>query len=526
LGALCFSVSAHNIKFGMALVIGEAWHYPGHTHDDYGAPPAALKYLYEISKADIVCIDMPCWELALPEDPGDKEPVYDWTIHDALIDPLIMEDKLLVAFLGLYAPSWLREDELKLSGRFWRLAEHYLRALIPRVNQKGIYYFVFENEPNMGVYYPDEESYKRWDEYYMARLHFAYKVLKSIDKNNVVIGGNLAQNAAKDWERLYALGFKECSDLVGYHPYSNDPSTGINIEDIVRVHKVMERAGDGDKPFYFGEGWGPGRALLQAGRTLPEEEPSEAEIMYMREFVIDGYRSLTTPHEGYNPEWTFAALFFTMNDNFNGIHDAERAVPRYDEEGNLIGYLVDGHPVNNPSPTFWNGGLVDIYGHEKDMLVTAFPDGNIPGYATVTIACDGQYTLYIDGKRVHIWQDDRWDTNEIEFVKLSPGQHIVALEVRPPFKLRQGLIFDLRYNGRQVLVSDASWWVSSSYVEGWEKPDFDDSKWLKATVIGGFHCEPWRYGYKGFVDSKAKWIWLEGKEDGSTLYFRRKFTVK
>ena len=89
----------------------------------------------------------------------------------------------------------------------------------------GIRKLIFENEPDGNL--AD----------YMSVLPTAYSIMHSLGPGVSVIAGNCFGSGAYSY--LYQNGFKNCSDMVGYHNYSDDPATGVDIGSVVSVHNTM-----------------------------------------------------------------------------------------------------------------------------------------------------------------------------------------------------------------------------------------------------------------------------------------------
>lgn len=237
---------------------------------------------------------------------------------------------------------------------------------IQAYNSQGYMFFIFENEPDGTA-----QTNPDWAEDYMTRLNRTYPTFKAVSPYNQVIGGNLFSN---QYDALYDHGFKNSSDMTGFHCYSNDPATGINIGAVNAVRNEMVSQGDSAKKIFLGEGWGPMRELPGLKRLFPDSPPSAQEIRMLRDFVVNGYWNIVTAKSGYDPGWVWGVLFFTLNDNWGGRDWASRAVPHYDQYGNLSHYTVDGYNVGlDIFPHFYNGGLVDVWGNAKDNVMDVFP---------------------------------------------------------------------------------------------------------------------------------------------------------
>ena len=159
--------------------------------------------------------------------------------------------------------------------------------------------------------------------------------------------------------------------MVGFHCYSDDPATGISIPPVLTLPGIMDSYGDGAKPIFLGEGWGPKRELRSSPRVSPHVPPSLSEIDAMRGFVVNGWTNLSTSHDGYESSWVYGALFFTLSDNwgFNYSH-------------------------------FYNGGLIDLWGNPKDDLLLVFPGNKL----SVANCGFEYYSLGVPGGAAPWWQ--------------------------------------------------------------------------------------------------------------------------
>lgn len=324
---LAIVLSVALLVIGLAAGVGSADPYfgfvtvPGSfTHDDFGPDPRIMGETLRWSAATCVRAD----------------------IDEAVKTPLLGRPGIGYAHTGMDASD------------------------IQLFNNHGYYYFIFENEPDGTA-----GTNPNWAQDYMTRLAAAYPIIKGVSSSNQVIGGNLY---TFNYDLLYDYGLKANSEQIGFHCYSNDPATGIAIDNVKPVHDVMVSRGDGDKKIFLGEGWGPMRELPGLKRLFPDAAITPGEISMLRDFVVNGYWSIVTSKANYDPDWVWAVLFFTLNDNWGGRFWADRAVPNYDGQGNLIYYTVDGYNVGlDIFPHFYNGGLIDVDGNAKDNLMDLFP---------------------------------------------------------------------------------------------------------------------------------------------------------
>ncbi len=271
-------------KPGFVTVIGRA--VPGFGHSDHGAPAQVQALALKHSAAQLGYCNVP---------------------REAAIDVLLASGREIAGYVHA------EEKEL----------DYYYR--------KGVRLFVVGNEPD-----GDPEPYGR-------TLQRIANYAKSSTPEAKLIGGNCFTHGP--YETLYQkCGFRESCQLVGFHCYSDEPDTGINIWAVGTLRDIMKKYGDADKPIFLGEGWGPKRELRTVPRISPYVPPSVAEIELMRQFLVNGWKNICTPRENYNPEWVYGVLFFTLSDNWGFDYSH-----------------------------FYNGGLIDFWGNPKDDLLLLFP---------------------------------------------------------------------------------------------------------------------------------------------------------
>lgn len=106
--------------------------------------------------------------------------------------------------------------------------------------------------------------------------------------------------------------------------------------------------------------------------------------------------------------------------------------------------------------------------------------------AQLRITCDNRFKLWLNGEFVD--SSDDWHhvrTYEITMA-LKPGRNVIAVEGGGDGgldALSAGLRVTLT-NGQQITVTTGSdWKVSSTERDGWQQPEFDDSRWTAARVV-------------------------------------------
>jgi len=127
--------------------------------------------------------------------------------------------------------------------------------------------------------------------------------------------------------------------------------------------------------------------------------------------------------------------------------------------------------------------------------------------ARIKIAANDEYLLYCNDE--FIGEGNNWKLpDEFELIAaVKPGRNVVSIEA---FNAEgdAGLIAGLTVecdNGQLCLTlgTDADWLASDTYTVGWNFPDFDDTAWKPATVIGGPETAPWKLSERGARHVKA-----------------------
>lgn len=139
------------------------------------------------------------------------------------------------------------------------------------------------------------------------------------------------------------------------------------------------------------------------------------------------------------------------------------------------------------------------------------------------IAADNSFEVYLNGAKVGTGSS--WTTATLlSKLALRPGANVLAVRAVDVGGVA-GLIADLTVGGVRVGTS-AEWKVAKAPSAGWEKPEHDDSGWVKATEYGGYGVNPWGRRVNGLsTDSAAKWIWTADALNDNEAFFRVTFVV-
>ena len=131
---------------------------------------------------------------------------------------------------------------------------------------------------------------------------------------------------------------------------------------------------------------------------------------------------------------------------------------------------------------------------------TAEPE-KIPVSADIIIAGDNTYTLYVNGKL--IGQGNNWQVAQGYCVELTPQAGcttVFAVAVQNggtapnPAALITAISVNYNDGTSSMIVSDDSWRANSE-TAGFENPDFNDSTWPYAVVVGNLNSPPWSPNY-------------------------------
>ena len=119
-----------------------------------------------------------------------------------------------------------------------------------------------------------------------------------------------------------------------------------------------------------------------------------------------------------------------------------------------------------------------------------------PTLAWITLTCDNEYTLYVNGQRIA--SDGAWEQRERYEISafLVAGRNLVAIRGRnigtSPAGLAVTLTLGTAEGNSRKIVSDERWRVSTQVASGWYRVEFDDREWSAAVQLGEFgQTSPW-----------------------------------
>ncbi|HEX2988650.1 MAG TPA: family 78 glycoside hydrolase catalytic domain [Chloroflexota bacterium] len=163
------------------------------------------------------------------------------------------------------------------------------------------------------------------------------------------------------------------------------------------------------------------------------------------------------------------------------------------DEGENSDYFAQAQWIWSPDESADTAAATRLFRRTVDI-----PDGREISGARLTIATRGQFAIWVNGAQVVAAARTVFaPVSEIDLEKyLSPGVNTVAVAASATGKKEDpsGLICALSAEFESgeplVIVSDASWRVSSRETNGWERPGFDDSRWASAKELGGNGVPP------------------------------------
>lgn len=123
-------------------------------------------------------------------------------------------------------------------------------------------------------------------------------------------------------------------------------------------------------------------------------------------------------------------------------------------------------------------------------------DGNVTA-ARLHGSCDNQMTVYLDGKEVlasDIWESPVTRDLSDMLKGKQDSKHVIAVKAHNsdgPAGLVLRLVIESAKKKSSIIATDGSWRATRKPAKEWKDPAFDDSSWVKATVLGPLGMGPW-----------------------------------
>ncbi|KPJ63977.1 hypothetical protein AMK68_02675 [candidate division KD3-62 bacterium DG_56] len=444
------------------------------------------------------------WGNCEKRDPGRGPSQYDWSGMDNNAYAAL-PGKWIMISVGLWN-GWADEVKQVDPQRYWELAERFVEAMarhgLQRWGDRARYYSVPGNEPSL----LDEKSLPpgyTWYTWYMEPAVHIYDAVKRADPDNQVVVGALVVGAEGHINALYAAGLRDHFDILDIHAYApGDYEEGhklhVGIDQVVESHRVLEAHGDGDKKIFLGEGWSLWPKPDHLYRKGPNDPVTPEMIEHYRQALLNGYRNLTTPRDGFDPDWVAGASYFILNDFWQKMHWKERAKPRYDDKGKLLGWVLDGYWIpyrkGELDPTYRDWGLIDFDCTPKDdgSLVYDFPP-YIPKHTFTGKLMLGEAETTVDPGKPHRVVLTLTNDEKSPFIDCRMG---LVVRERDEKKSKRAKIRDLGGPIPPVLAPGES--VSREYEVTY--PDAQRGKRIR--LIGEFY-----YHWKDKPYYTDAWVW-------------------
>ena len=154
------------------------------------------------------------------------------------------------------------------------------------------------------------------------------------------------------------------------------------------------------------------------------------------------------------------------------------------------------------------------------FTLNAAVDASHASAVDITISVDDKEEVYFNGALLgESHQAHAWRTASNYVVNRQEGSNVLAVKAIDTGGVA-GLIAQLQADG-QTINSNGKWKVSTTFQEGWQDADFDDSTWVEATTHGMYGDTPWNKNVSGLSSSStANWIWSSDNNADNEVYFR------
>ncbi len=412
-----------------------------------------------------------------------------WAKYDNIVD-LVQKYGLELEVRIDKAPGWTHAHPDPNLGGFvppdnWDDYINFLTTFAQRYKGK-IHYYQIWNEPNI---YPEWGNNDVNAQAYTNVLCRAYKALKQIDPNNVVMSAALAPTVSLTGQnvnefiflqQMYDDGVKGCFDIMstqGYGFFSGPTDqrmrpTTLTFARNLYLRDVMVANGDADKPIWISEaGWNQVDApdvpqsipnLEAFGSVTPEQDARYMPLAYQRAqqewhwvgvinywfFKRASDADKNQPYYYFRmvePDFTALPIYDSMKQYiastpttlYAGVH-----------EGN--DWAIKADPAAKTIP--YDGGLFQQALQASDVTFTYQGTGMSVKWSS---PADSPLTVSIDGVETTIpytvqWSGDWIDTSSRE--TFSAETHTVHLASPTPFLIKSVTVYDFSAQQRAPLI--------------------------------------------------------------------------
>jgi hypothetical protein len=386
------------------------------TADDQGPPWDIKQCMLAVTGANcgFPHVDWTESEPNPPDQNGNR--TFNWEKLQGRLDN-VPEGHYLTTGIGFgHGGSWMNQLKEENEAKWWELFEGFLTEAAKYIRQRrpfpeDIYYRSPGNEPSL-TFRPD------WADRHMQPVPHLYDAIKRAHPNNKLIVGALVVGRRGHINELYRAGLKDHFDVLDIHSYDDTGGKAhLSMDQIIETHQVLEEHGDGEKKIWLGEGWAcfplpdridrRERERYEKGLGMSTEpyEYSKEDIEHYRKTIIRGWYNLMTPRETYDPKWMLGASYFCLNDMWGSMGWKKRAIPHYDDQGNIEWWDLDGYHIPyepfKMEPVYRPWGIIDAKGKPKGDIIM-----NVPPYlpkhkfAATPEGAGVQYPEHMDGDRL------------------------------------------------------------------------------------------------------------------------------
>ena len=136
---------------------------------------------------------------------------------------------------------------------------------------------------------------------------------------------------------------------------------------------------------------------------------------------------------------------------------------------------------------------------------------------TFSSCADDTHIVYVDGKQVNSGPKEiAW--NQAVITPIPSNARILAVQATNLWAGQGGWKGAFSDNS---VVTDGSWKCSSTFTNGWQNVDFDDSLWPAAATTGAL-----ANGACDGLSSSAKWLWTDRNYNTAITVYCRKTLSK
>jgi len=159
----------------------------------------------------------------------------------------------------------------------------------------------------------------------------------------------------------------------------------------------------------------------------------------------------------------------------------------------------------------------------------------VPKNGTVRVSGDNTWVVFVNGEKVA--ENGNWQQPTVSEFKLDKGFAVIAVYVHdaePGAAGKGGFLADIILDDKPEYIGtgEEGWRCDTGKLiaqrnDGWEKVDFDDSKWEdELEIYEKFGAGIWGFGAGTMrqilkdPDCEANWVWCGPNDAEDDIYFR------